>query len=410
VAFLSICVSDTYFESTATLIRAEDSSASRLSASVALGGLAQSFYGSGMPSMTPELDFYASILRSRRVARAVVRKHDLVAHYDVERLDEAVDHLFRHASITISKEGVVGVNVEATEPQLASDVANTFVSELENVLHAFKTSDAGLQLRFITSQLDRTKRELEEAEDELRRFKEENKIVSIEEQAKGSAGAILGLRAEVASLEARLEVWRNDLAASNPELRQLRSLVEQKRRQLDELQHGSSVAVARRDPASEDARQEIYVPISNLPLLGLEFSRLSRKVRLKETVYGILVTELEQSRIAQARKVPEVQSLDEAVPALRKSRPRTSLNMLFTGVGSLFLSILLALALDLFGRLKPQFVLERTRLDSSDVDHARVAAPDEERSDRSGDSTTLHGQPAKPHRARSKRRKRSRVG
>ena len=99
------------------------------------------------------------------------------------------------------------------------------------------------------------------------------------------------------------------------------------------------------DAGSAD-RRDFSVPFVRVPELGLELVRLTRDVRVQETVLTLLTQQLEQARINEARDLPVVQVLDQAVPAERASKPRTGLNLVVAGVTSLLTGIILAFGVE----------------------------------------------------------------
>jgi uncharacterized protein involved in exopolysaccharide biosynthesis len=77
------------------------------------------------------------------------------------------------------------------------------------------------------------------------------------------------------------------------------------------------------------------------PVLEYQASRLQRDVQVKQEVYLMLAKAHEEARIAEARDIPVLTIIDNAVPPVRRSFPRRTLNTLL----GLFLGGLLGLAL-----------------------------------------------------------------
>jgi tyrosine-protein kinase Etk/Wzc len=73
---------------------------------------------------------------------------------------------------------------------------------------------------------------------------------------------------------------------------------------------------------------------------------------VQETVYTLLTQQLEQAKIAEARDTPTVQTLDQAVPADRKSKPKIKLNIAIAGITSLLVGLLLAFFLEYLAGVK----------------------------------------------------------
>ena len=78
---------------------------------------------------------------------------------------------------------------------------------------------------------------------------------------------------------------------------------------------------------------------SGVPALALEYGRLTRDLKVHETLYALLISQYEQAKLAEARDTPTVQVLDPAIPAERKSRPKIALNVVIAGILSLLIGI-----------------------------------------------------------------------
>ena len=65
-------------------------------------------------------------------------------------------------------------------------------------------------------------------------------------------------------------------------------------------------------------------------LLALEYAELEREVMVQEKVYEFLTAQFEEARIRESRDLQSVNVLDEAVPPIKKARPRRSLIVLLS--------------------------------------------------------------------------------
>jgi len=126
------------------------------------------------------------------------------------------------------------------------------------------------------------------------------------------------------------------------------------KRQLAQMQYSRGLELPSESANPGQRRQEIYVPTAKVPELGMKLARLTRDVKVQETVFTVLTQQFEQAKIAKARDTPTVQLLDKAVPAERKSKPKTTLNMAIAGALSLFVGIFLAFFLEYLERIRKQ--------------------------------------------------------
>jgi hypothetical protein len=97
---------------------------------------------------------------------------------------------------------------------------------------------------------------------------------------------------------------------------------------------GSESAVRGDDGARRDATTlpNALVPLRELPALALRYAQLEQDVLVQEKVRGLLAAQLEDARIREARETTTITVLDEAVPPLRRNRPRRSLIVLVSTV------------------------------------------------------------------------------
>jgi tyrosine-protein kinase Etk/Wzc len=342
------------FESTATVLIPDERGGRNLGLATALAasGIVPSIPGLSIPSMTPQRDIFVGILRSRTMAQDVVERFQLQQRYEAMYLGDAIKRLLRATTVALSKEGIISVKVEDTDPQLAADIANFYVANLDQMLARIATIEASKQRVFVAVRLTETERELRRAEEVLRQFQEKNKVIALQEQARGVVETAAQLKGEIMASEVQLEVMRKFATDANADVIKLRRRIEEMKRHLAQMQYGQGWLLPAENRNPGEPRSEIHIPFAQMPELGLELARLMRDVKVQETVYTLLTQQLEQAKIAEARDMPTVQTLDQAVPADRKSKPKIKLNMAIAGITSLLAGLLLAFFLEYLAGVK----------------------------------------------------------
>jgi uncharacterized protein involved in exopolysaccharide biosynthesis len=329
------------YEAIASLITPRENAASGL-----LGGLATA---SGLlqqmppsmspPSLVPNRDLIVGVLKSRAVAQAVAERFGLMARFNLRYAGDGVKRLQDATTVSISREGVVSVVVEDTDPKLAADMANFYVEEVDRRVAQYSMSEAGRQRGFLTQQLARAKTDLDEAEQALRRFQEQNRAIVLQEQTRGAIEAAARLKGEILAAQVQLQVMRNFATDANPEVVSLRRRIDEMNRQFTQMQYG----VANAQDADDKRRsRDFTVPFAKVPEVGLELARLTRDVKIQETLVALLTQNMEQARLGEARDLPVAQVLDRAVAPDRHARPRLSVNLAIGGAVGLGLGCLLA--------------------------------------------------------------------
>jgi len=331
------------YEATTTVMSPrEGGGAGLLLGGLAASGLAQQLPGVVVPSLTPNRDMLISLLKSRTMGEEIIRRFGLQERYQDRYFDQALKHLEGLTNVFVSKEGVISIRVQDTSPQLAAQIANFYMENLERLVSKFSIGDAGRKRRFIADQLARAKKELADNEQVLRAFQERNRAFVLQEQTRGAIDAAARLKGEIIAVDAQLEVMRAFATEANPEVIALRRRVEEMKRQLAQIQFGDGLAAASRGSDQRD----FAVPFSRVPAVGLELARLTRDLKTQETVVTLLTGQLEQARIDEAKDIPVVQVLDPAVVPEHHSKPRLRDNLLIAGAASLFLSLVLVFAIE----------------------------------------------------------------
>ncbi len=346
VAFVVTARAPRWYESSASILVPKEAGPTGLLGGLAASALVQQASGLAIPSLAPNRDMFVSILKSRRIAQAVVDRFGLAARYGARFPEDAIRRLQDLTQIGVTKEGVIVVRIEDTDPKVAADMANFYIDQLDRLVARFNTGEAGRQRGFITEQLARAKGDLGAAEEALRSFQERNRAVVLQDQTKGAIDVAARLKGEIMASEVQLQVLRNFATDANPDIVVIMRRIDQMKRQLAQFEYGENPG---RNPAGNHGgadRRDFSVPFSKVPEVGLELARYTRELKVQETLVTLLTQQLEQARIGEAKDTPVVQVLDPATPASRHVRPSFVINLAVTGAAGLLAGTLLAFIIE----------------------------------------------------------------
>jgi uncharacterized protein involved in exopolysaccharide biosynthesis len=295
--------------SSGTMLAALASGASPQLAAMAGGLLATK--GSGA--------LFVDLFRSRSVQDGVVDRLNLQKIYGSRYKQDARKRLNSRTDVSEDrKSGMISVTVTDKNPQRAHDIAQTYVEELNRVVSQVTTSSARRERVFIEQRLATVKSDLEDAEKQFGAFASKNSALDIKEQTKAMVESAGFLQGQLIASQSELQGLEQIYTGSNVRVRSLRARVDELKRQLQKLQ-GTDASLV-----SDDARpNEIYPPMRKLPLLGVEWADLYRRMKIQETVYELLNQQYELVRIQEAKEIPTVNVVDPAnVPEKKSSPPR----------------------------------------------------------------------------------------
>ncbi len=302
-------------------------------------------------------DLFVEILKSRSVldrvlqreyeypsGRKKAKKRTLLNILGHESLEKGRKALRKRIYVEASQEGIVTLEVELPDPVLAADVANAFVEELDRINKEKSTSRAKNSRVYIEEQLKITEQKLTKASEELARFKEKYKAISLEAQTEAAIQEAGELKGKIIAKEVELGVALQSLKPDHISIIRLKKELEELKKQYNLLQYGTDEDLQK--------RKEFYIPFSQVPEIGIQLAKLMREVKVQETVWQLLNQQYYQAKIQEARDTPTVQALDEAVPPEVRSRPKRKLMVIISGFLAFLFSVFWAYAGEFYENLK----------------------------------------------------------
>jgi len=149
------------------------------------------------------------------------------------------------------------------------------------------------------------------------------------------------LKAQIRAKEVQLGVIKQYSTSSNPDVIRMEDELRELKKQVAMLESKESNPEADAIPS-----------ISEAPTLGLQYIRLKRKAITHEKVFELLTQQYEMAKIDEAKEGISFQVIDRAIPPKKSIKPKIRLNVMLTGVVSLFAGIFLIFFLEYISNLK----------------------------------------------------------
>ncbi|MEK7274114.1 MAG: Wzz/FepE/Etk N-terminal domain-containing protein, partial [Candidatus Desantisbacteria bacterium] len=284
------------YESTVVILSSQEGSGGGSLASLPELQSAIGIMGIGQKT---SMDIFVAILNSRNMADAVIKRFNLSMVYKAKLIEDARRNLKDVTRISVGKKNEsLSITVQDTDPKRAAGIANFYASNLDLMARGLALSQAQQARMFIEKRLQETEMKLRDAEERSVGFKTQHELVEMGEQAKASIGAAAQIEGEITASEVQLKVMESYATAQHPDVLKLRLKIGQLKQQLGKMKSG---------------KESLYIPFSKTPRLGLDLARLTRELKIQETVFELLTKQYEQAKISEARDTPSVQILDKAV-------------------------------------------------------------------------------------------------
>jgi tyrosine-protein kinase Etk/Wzc len=291
---------------------------------------------------------------------------------------------------------IVSVRYQDSDPGLVWQVPNIIAERFIERRQEVRKMEARSQVRFLREQIDTLSKQLSEAEEDLKTFRERARVVSPQVEASSQVTRLIQLESErstldaerssLATLMAEAEKRQASRAPGAPsayrELLAFPSLLRsqaasQLLSSLAQVEDQRSTLLARRTEADADVKllsariaeledqlatiARTYLQgltnqlasldgtmarfnsaLRSLPQKELEYARLDRKPTVLKEMYTLLQTRLKEAEIAEAVENSGISVVDPAIPPGGPIKPRSALLMGAGLVGGLLVGLGLA--------------------------------------------------------------------
>jgi len=270
---------------------------------------------------------FVDLFRSRSVQDHVVDRLNLQKVYWSRYKQDARKKLNSRTDVSEDrKSGVISLTVMDKNPQRARDIAQAYVEELNHLVSEVSTSSARRERVFIEQRMTAVKIDLEDAEKQFSAFASKNSALDIQEQTKAMVESAGLLQGQLIASQSELQSLEQIYTGNNVRVRSLQARVDELKRQAQKLQGTDASLVS-----GATQPDQMYPPIRKLPLLGVEWANLYRRMKIQETVYELLNQQYELARIQEAKEIPSVNVIDPAnVPEKKSGPPRVLIIVIVT--------------------------------------------------------------------------------
>ncbi len=276
----------------------------------------------GLGGTSDDLAQFETILASRRVREMVVNKFGLMEVYDLDTVEKTLKELDSNVEVATGEEDVsVEIVVYDTSPQRAADMANFFVTSLNDVYLQISVSEAKENKEFLEKRYLQNQMDLRDAEEAFKEFQKKNGAYAVPEQIKVAVQAAADVQSQILMKEVQLGILSRSTSEDNPARQQLMLEISELRKSLSEMKSGKG---------RSDKEDELFTPFDKVPEIGMEYVRRYRDVEIQNKILEFMLPLYEQAKVEEQRNTPSLLVLDTAVPAVKASKPKRLILLLLS--------------------------------------------------------------------------------
>lgn len=217
--------------------------------------------------------------------------------------------------------GVLGLNYQGEDKQHITQVLNAILTAYSQQNIERRSAETAQTLKFLEDQLPELKQQLDVAEREFNRFRQQYNTVDVTKESELYLTQSITLETQKAELEQRVAEASAKYTGEHPVMQQMNA-------QLGAI--NGKIA-------------ELDGTLRRLPELQRQYLQLFREVEVKQQLYTGLLNSYQQLRIAKAGEIGNVRIVDTAVAPIEPIKPKKLQILILSIFLGAFLGTLLAL-------------------------------------------------------------------
>jgi uncharacterized protein involved in exopolysaccharide biosynthesis len=270
---------------------------------------------------------FIGILQSRTVQDHIVSKFQLQKVYGDRYAEDVRKDLANNSGVYEDrKSGILTIQVTDTDAQRATAIAQEYTAELNRVVNQMSTSSAHREREFLEERLKAVQLDLADAEKEFSQYASRNAAIDIQAQGKAMIEGAATLQGQLIAAQSELEGLKQVYTDDNVRVRSVHAQMVELKNQLERIggENESGVSSPHKIPSDPN-----YPSIRKLPLLGVTYADLYRRMKVQEAVFETLTREYELAKVQEVKETPSVKVLDPASVPEKKSFPPRLLIIFF---------------------------------------------------------------------------------
>lgn len=238
---------------------------------------------------------YMAILNSRTINEQVVRKFDLIKVYHISDslMSKALKELSGNVSFTFGDNDETTISVYDKNPVRAAEMANYYLELLNERGKEFARNELASFKKLIEERVRANEDTLKKLEQRIKLFQEREQVPLVMAEQVSGLDFLGELYAQRIGLELQQQLLKENYGENHPLITAIRNQL-----------------------------LNINQKINAIPNMTVEYLQIYRELLVQRKIAEVLIPMLEQVKLSELQKIPDVIVLDKATPPDRKSKPK----------------------------------------------------------------------------------------
>ncbi len=274
------------------------------------------------------------ILQSRTVMDSIINEFDLATVYDIPKNEMSLvrKEFEENCEINYERDGNYFISIWDKDKNRAANIANRFIEIANNVAINLYREEVALNKRNMEERMNSTDSTIKAISDTLQKFSKRTGMFYPTEQASALSKSLAELKSEEIKYDIIYEYYTNMYGKDDYTTQSILGMKDKMRDKINEAM--SKPGFAGNFSLDNAARE------------GIEFLRLYTDLETYAKVKAFMTPIIEKNKLDETKKMKNLIVLDKAIPADKKDRPRRSLIVAGSVLGSFALIIFILLIIN----------------------------------------------------------------
>lgn len=315
-----------------------------------LSGISASLLGN---DGSAKADNFVTVMQSRTFTEEIIRKFRLLDYFklhDPDSLRNMDNALKKYKSRVISMQvddnlGLVVITVSTKSKQLSMDIANHYLTRLDEYNRRQKVTQGKLNREFLEARVNETRAILDSLIVVNRSFQEQSKAIDLESQARAMIDSYSNLIAEKMKADIELELARSTYGNSNPLVQELMLKKQTLEKQIREL-----------EKRGDTPKPEYLLEIGKIPQISSQYAQIKMNLEIYKKVYEFLYPQYEAARLSELKDMPTIEILDYPRMAGNRDKPKRAIICIISTMLGFVFAMVIALVKEIIVKNKSRLL------------------------------------------------------
>ncbi len=293
-----------------------------------------------------DLDYYQSLLGSRKISLEVINKFDLRKVYNEHYIFKTINQLLANTQFQgEARSNLLIIGAYDKNPLRSKNMVSFYIRTLDSLVTNISRVDLTTNREAIQKRYYQNLSDLDTAQNKLKQFQEKYGVVLPEEQFTSTVKAYAEIAAQKLILQTQLNGLKLNIDKNSPVVMNLERQIQTLDNKLNELNSKTNLK----------DKKDLFVTLGNAPELIDKYITLYRDVTIQSKLLELTYPLYQQAKMDELSQAPPFIVIDKPFIPEYKAKPKRAIIMATGFALSLILSVFFVFIWERIKKIKEEY-------------------------------------------------------